>query len=567
MASPTLAENPDPIERLLPTRVGDDARTALGPLAEGRAERVTYGELRKRVIALSSALIEEGLAPGERVALLGESRPEWVIAFLAVLRSGAVAVPLDPRWTPPEIARVLTDASPRLVFAGPRSLDDAKRAAQACGLERLVALDSSVPSGIPALEGLQPRATRAAPLRSEREAALLATTSGTTGRPRGAMLSLQTLVFETRSLGRALGLSRDDVFLSMLPVHHLFELVAGHLSALAAGARIVYCDSFLPEEVAAAARREGATRGLSVPLFLKLFRRAIESEVRRAAPPQAQSLAAALDRARRTRSTARRRALLQGLWTRLDIPSLSFFSGGAPLDRDTEEFFELIGWPVFSGYGLSETGPVISTNTPDARKPGSVGRALPGVEVRIAEARRPGDVGEILTRGPHVMLGYDGELERARDLLGDGGWFATGDLGWLDREGFLHVSGRLKTTLVLESGKKVQPEEVEAALANSPALEEVCVFGRPAGPGLAGACERVEVAVVPVRELRESCAGDEERLRAEVLEAIERSATDLASYKRPARVHLLGGALPRSSTGKVQRAILIRRIEEKEERS
>jgi len=215
----------------------------------------------------------------------------------------------------------------------------------------------------------------------------------------------------------------------------------------------------------------------------------------------------------------------------------ALYSGGAALDVDVARGFERMGLRIFEGYGLSETSPVIATNTPAAYRVGSVGRPLPGVEVRISAD------GEIQTRGPHVMRGYLDRPDLTAAVLDADGWLRTGDLGRVDDDGFLHVTGRAKDVIVLGGGKKVYPDEVEQVLAQSPRFAEVCVLGVAARHGN----EEVCAVVVPA-------AADEVDADAAVQAALE----SLAAFKRPTRVVVRREPIPRTTTRKAKRAVLAR---------
>jgi long-chain acyl-CoA synthetase len=224
-----------------------------------------------------------------------------------------------------------------------------------------------------------------------------------------------------------------------------------------------------------------------------------------------------------------------------------FVCGGAPLDIDTVNFFESIGLPVYQGYGLAETSPVIATNGPTANRIGSVGKPLPGIEVKIA------DGGEILTRGPHVMRGYFGNDELTASVIDADGWLHTGDIGHLDRDGFLFISGRKKNVIVLGSGKKVQPEELEAVLFEHPDIEEGCIVGVVASEGLMKDSEEVCAIAVASDAAAQRCADRSEDLGDTVRNAIKHQALKVSPGKRPTRIVLRTEPLPRTSTRKIRR--------------
>ena len=219
------------------------------------------------------------------------------------------------------------------------------------------------------------------------------------------------------------------------------------------------------------------------------------------------------------------------------------------------EFFDRLGIPIYLGYGLTETSPVISVNTPNARRMNSVGRPLAGVRVRILGNGEKDGEGEILTAGPHVMQGYYRRMDLTKQVVDQDGWFHTGDIGRLDKDGFLYITGRIKNLIVLASGKKVNPEEVEAVIARSEMIKEVCVLGSTSRDGLMRGTEEVCAVVVPSEAVLKSAERSEiaERIRNEVA----RLSQDLASYKRPSRVYVHFEDLPKTTTRKIKRPVLL----------
>ena len=229
----------------------------------------------------------------------------------------------------------------------------------------------------------------------------------------------------------------------------------------------------------------------------------------------------------------------------VDLGSLqAIYCGGAPLDPEIVTFFDRLGIGVYQGYGLTEAAPVVSMNSPAANRAASVGRSLPGTAVRIDGG------GEILVKGPGVMLGYWGDDAATRDAVDAGGWLHTGDLGRFDDDGYLFVTGRVKSLIVLDSGKKVQPEEVEVVLARGDRFVEVCVVGwRPAGGPYGG--ERVCAVVVPVEPMSED----------EATEEVRRLSAPLSPFKRPTMVRVHEGPLPRTVKQSLRRAEVARYLD------
>lgn len=545
----TAPSRPDGVIAFLDERARQyGAREALA-LRDGDGWRAwSYDELRERSASLSAYLVERGLEPGARLVILSESRPEWSVAFFAAVCAGGVALPLDCLLTARELTPILDDARPRVLFTSRAELEKAEALAQSASepVELVLLDDDGEPGRAPSYRELRAHGPR--PRARERrweEACVLTYTSGTTGAPKGVMTSFASLLHQARTLHGLLDEEREESLVSILPLHHLLELVGGLLTPLYAGSRVAYAGSLLPLDVMAALKARGATRMIVVPLFLQLVRKQIFRSLE-ASPARARAFALMFFFAALLPWRPLRRLLFARVHRAFGGRLSCFICGGAPLDEDTERFFTRLGVDVYAGYGLTETSPVISVNVPGARRRGSVGRPLPGVEVRIASD------GEILTRGPHLMLGYWGRPDETRAVIDADGFFHTGDLGEIDDDTFLRITGRKKSLIVLPSGKKVSPEEVEGALLDLDLVDELCVLGARTAAGSPRG-EAVCCLAVPSARAR-AVHGEGDALRLAVGDEIRRRVAVLAPHKRPTALALTLRPLPRTSTRKVKRA-------------
>jgi long-chain acyl-CoA synthetase len=528
-------------------RATGNLATLLEPLAEVRGRAValaggsgpelTYAALLECAGRVAARLEAAGIESGDRVAILGRAQPLWAAAFFGALRIGAVVVPLDACATLAEQHAVLADCGARCLLAAREALP---RAAELAAHERglVVALLDDGPGQVPAGRA-SPTAARA-----PGDAAVIVYTSGTTGRPKGVAIGHRNLLAQLAAFDAAMP-SLGERVVSFLPLSHLFELTVGLLAVLARGGRVDYCAESTSSGIAATMRRNSPEYMLTVPLFLTALKSGIE---RRLSSHSFSSLAlrAALRLAACTPSLRARRALLYPLHRSFGGRLKYFIAGGAPLERAVAEFFERLGIVVLEGYGMTEASPVVTTNTPAAHRPGSVGRPLPGVEIRCDET------GEIRIRGPNVMLGYFGDPEGTRTAVDPEGWLHTGDTGLLDADGFLRITGRLKQLIVLPSGKKVQTEEVERVLLDTPAVKQGCVLGRRAP--VPGAATEVCAVVVPSDALRAAHGGDAAALLRAVRCELNRTGAALSAYKRPTRLVLRYDDLPMTPLRKVRRA-------------
>jgi long-chain acyl-CoA synthetase len=425
-----------------------------------RSFPVTGREAAARALRIAAALRRAGVGRGDRVVVRAPNGPDWGLSLLAILRLGAVAVPLDARASLEFTARIAGKTAAKAAVV---SLHGAPAPA---GLATLVVEDYDARLGPadgpdPPPAGLDPSAV-----------AEILFTSGTTGAPKGVVLTHGNIASNVVALSRLARLGTGDAFLSLLPLSHMFEQSVGFFLPILQGCRVVYLDTLKPSAVVHALDEERISVAVVVPRLLKGLMQGVE----RAAAGGARG---AIFRAAFGAAPAMpgwlRRVAFGAVHRRFGGRVRFFLSGGAPLEPDVEEFWERLGFPVVQGYGLTETSPVLACARPAARRRGSVGMFLDGVE------RRFGEGGELEVRGPGVFAGYHEDPERTAGVLRDG-WFRTGDLAE-ERDGFLYLKGRSKDLIKTPGGLNVYPEDVEAALRRSEGVRDACVFGLrgPAG--------------------------------------------------------------------------------------
>lgn len=521
--------------------VGD--RVGVATRAGDGWEELTYAELDRRSSATAARLADAGVGPGDRVALLADPGGDWATGLFAILRRGAIAVPFDAALHADELAPLcrrsgLTASVVSATLNG-RWADPAP----------VVHLAGGEPSFTGAGSDIERRLD---------DPAVIVWTSGTTGRPKGVTLSFANVRYVVSQASEIQGLGADARWLSVLPPNHLLELCCGRLPALAAGSTTFVVRTVVPHELASIMRETRVTQMIVVPLVVRLLKRHIESETRKPGVAGAYLRMATRLASGPVRSARLRRLLFAPVHRRLGGQLRSFYCGGAPLDADVVTFFDRLGIELFQGYGLTETSPIVSMNSPGHNRRGSVGRPLPGTEACVS------DEGEILVRGPGVMLGYWNDDEATAEAVDGDGWLHTGDLGRLDGDGYLFVTGRTKSLIVLDSGKKVQPEEVEAALARSERFAEVCVVGWHGPKSAEGtatvtrarAGEQVCAVVVPSQPMSVEEAEDE----------VRRLTAGLSGFKRPTVVRVHDGELPKTPKRSPRRAEVVRALDQVEAR-
>ena len=474
----------------------------IGRCTQGRIEALSSKEVFERIRDLSLGLGSLGVSSGDRVAMVAESRPEWLLSDLAILAAGGVTVPIYPTLSASGAKYILQDSAAKVLVVSTRlQLDKVQEVRhQLPSLEAVIVMDEAAATGSPSVLPLSELATRgharmtgewgtgrafrdATRLIKPEQLATIIYTSGTTGEPKGVMLSHGNLVANLIASARVLSVSEDDVALSFLPLSHAFERMVAYVYLLC-GVGIIFAESF--ETIGRDINLVRPTILTGVPrVYEKLHARIMEkglSEVglKRSLFQWAVNVGIANGHATlRGQSPGLLTSLQTPLADRLVLRKIReglggrvryLISGSAPLPGSLAEFFQGVGLPIVEGYGLTETAPVLTVNPPDAPRIGTVGKALPGVELRIAED------GEILARGPNIMSGYYNKPAATADVLREG-WFHTGDVGALDNDGYLSITDRKKDLLVTSGGKKIAPQPIESTLRASPLVAEVVLLG------------------------------------------------------------------------------------------
>jgi long-chain acyl-CoA synthetase len=437
----------------LATRFGE--RDALVFKPGFRYRRWTYQQLWDDSGKVAALLQERGVGKGDRVVLWAPNSPFWVLSFFGIIRAGAVVVPLDLRSPSDFVDKVISRTEPVLSFVSRQTPDDHDR----LGLPEIFHED---------LEGLYEGKGAPTEVAAEPDDLLeIMFTSGTTGDPKGVMLTHRNLVSNVVACYASVPPVPDDRFISILPLSHMLEQTGGLLLALYAGASITYPTSRQPSVLSRTIRERQITLLQVVPLLLDVFMKGIEREAKNQGKEglwkRMQKLAGGLP-------FPVRRLMFRQVHAKLGGHLLYVISGGAALDSELAQKWERLGVHVIQGYGATEAAPVISIHTKARPGHDSAGLPLPGVEVTIA------DDDEILVRGPNVTPGYWQDEAKTAESFEDG-WYKTGDLGSFDDRGHLYLKGRKKDMIVLPNGENVYAEDVETTLMRHPSVKEAVVVG------------------------------------------------------------------------------------------
>ncbi|WP_168581716.1 AMP-dependent synthetase/ligase [Gephyromycinifex aptenodytis] len=487
-------------------------RTALRVRRQGRWQCLSYTEMDRRTKNLAAALLASGLERGDRIGIFATNSPEWTLFDIAALRAGLVSVPLYATSSPSQAAHILSDSGCRLVACGSTHiLAQSLRAIQTCPQVSTLVLIEGDLSQAQAQASDQPDS---ADLRSDitlhtlsefeqiadpqawdaplqevvnsgelDDLTTIVYTSGTTGSPKGVMLTNRTLLQQIKSMDLLFDLRPGQRNMCFLPLSHAYERAWTYVM-LHSG--LENCYVLDPKAVAAAMLDIQPDTFVSVPrLYEKVYdtahtqagsglkRRIFDEAVRTGALVQRRIAdARPIGPALKARHAIADSVVLHRVRDAVGGPKNVMAAGGAPLRREVEEFFFAAGLTIYQGYGLTETSPLVSCNAPGQVKFGTVGKPVPGTEVRLDD-----ETGEILVRGDNVMAGYYGDPEASAEVIDEDGWFHTGDVGQFDEDGYLLITDRIKDLIVTAQGKNIAPGPIESALTASPLVEAAVVVG------------------------------------------------------------------------------------------
>lgn len=529
-------------------------RNALLVKKEGAYQPLTYSDLRECAESLGTFIAGLGLKKGDRVGIIGDNCPEWAVTYLATVSAGFVAVPIDRDLTEREIRHILEFSGVKLLVAGPKYLSFLQEEmSESKEMQFTVSMGEEEPAGGYAFPAAleQGRVALKGGDRCFAEAtvapddlAVLIFTSGTTGASKGVMLTHRNIASNVVGTSCHVAIDAEDVVLSVLPLHHTYEATAGFLTALYQGAAICYAESL--RRVAENLRETKASVMLGVPALFEAMYRRIQAGIEEKGPGKftvAKGLASLSELLLRRNV---RRKLFRSLHDRFGGALRLLISGGAAINPAVSKGYRELGIDFIQGYGLTEYSPIVSVNRVDSFKDDSVGYPLPGTEIRIVDD-------EIVVRGPCVMKGYFRNPSATSDSIKDG-WLYTGDLGTIDKEGFLHITGRKKSVIVTPNGKNVYPEELEALLSESRFILECIVWG---GPDDDPSLTEVQALIVPdTQEFDQSYGAsqyDEAKMTEVISEEVRKLNKQLANYKRIKKFVLRYEEFEKTTTRKIKR--------------
>jgi len=527
-------------------------RVALGMKTNLGWNEFTYSGLGMLSRKLGHYLINELQIPkGEKLAILSESMPEYGACVFGSVLAGLITVPLDIKLTEYELKSILSDCEPTIMLASKSLIEKAKKLQEMVPSIKTILLinEPCCTDEFTSIHMLPEKYNCKWRHRSSKSTALIIYTSGTTGAPKGVEITFQNMFAQLEGVEDALDSilgGKKVTVLSILPMNHLFEMTVGFSIFLSKGFSVYYAKSLKPKDILGIMREKRVEFMIVVPAFLKLLKTGIETELS-AAPKIVQIIFNLMfNIAKFIPFYSIKKAMFKKIHDKFGGHFMGCISGGAPLDVEVGRFFETIGIKVFQGYGLSETSPVVSVNYDKRNDIASVGRPLKGFEAKVDK-----ETGELLLRGKSIMKGYHNQPEMTAEVIDEEGWLHTGDIAKITKDGHIYITGRIKNMIVLNGGKKVFPEEVEAVLDKSSYFAETCVLGVKRSFGQKDGTEEVAAVIVPKDDI--VAKNDWETVEKLVRDEVKRLSLQLTPYKRPINVTVHKDPLPRTTTRKVKR--------------
>lgn len=537
-------------------------KIALEDLNDTPLKRLTYRELLDNILLLGSALKQLGLKERSHVALIGENRVQWSLSYLTLMCFNYVIVPIDKNLTTNEIMNIIHESdSEAIIFSGSFAsiIADAKNSLK--NLSYYICMDATkedkefniMPEMIRKASPLDPSKM---PIINPNDLAEIIFTSGSLGRAKGVMLSQRNLASNLMAMTMMINIVESDRFLSVLPIHHTYECTCGMLCPLFAGASAHYARSL--KTVVDDLQKVQATILLAVPLLYdKMFKRIMkgiqEDKVKSVIVPP---LVKFTNLFTLVGFKEFKKKVFHELHAKFGGSVRLFIAGGAAPDPMVAKGLREFGFNFVQGYGLTETSPILALNRLDAFKDNAAGLPLPGVEIKINNPDEFG-IGEIWAKGPSVMLGYYKNEKATQDTFDDG-WLKTGDIGFYDEDGFLHINGRKKNVIISKSGKNVFPEEIEDVLVRSPFVLECLVFGEDDPKQGEIISAQIVVDAEAFIELSETqkVKITEELIRKKISEEIDKANKELASHKMIKKFYIRENEFEKTTTQKIKRYLV-----------
>lgn len=530
----------------------------------GEDQSMTYGQLHDRIFAVAAAIDRAGLR-GSRIAVTGPNSPMWIASYLGILASGSIAVPMDKDVADSEMEGFLKIVDAEAIFFDTSMLDKISGIAVNCEkLRHLIMMQNdTLPEGVPATmttfdgwiaEGqhhIEAGYTYPEVTDTEKMAEMLFT-SGTTGSSKCVMLSQKNIFSVVTSACETVDFSKDDLIISLLPLHHTYEL-ACTMAGMNYGMTIAINDSL--KNVVANFKKYRPTALVLVPLYVETFHRRIWSKAKSSGQDKKLQTGMKIsDTLLRAHIDLRKKIFAQVVDT-MGGRLKKIICGGAALSKDLIYEFESFGISIYEGFGITECAPLVAVTPYYNRKPGSIGPSVPCCEIRIGGEITVNEKGlsegEIQVRGDNVMLGYYRNEDATRDAFTEDGWFRTGDIGTMDEDGYITITGRLKSVIVLENGKNVFPEEIEEHLGAIEEIAECVVVGRKDKR-----TGNIILTALIHPDFAQFKGKDNAEIKSFFKAKIEEINRSLVSYKRVQKIEIMEEPFEKTTSRKIKRHLI-----------
>ena len=527
-------------------------------IESGKYKDISYKELKADVDALGTELIEMGLKD-KRIAIISENRYEWSMAYLAVVTGTGVVVPLDKSLPANEIESLMIRSGVEAIFYSKKYDEIMKdiRMRNTTDIRYYISMDLDsnsenilsqkelIRKGRELLESGNQKFV-SADIDAEKMQIMLFT-SGTTAKSKAVMLSHKNICADLMDIAAVIKLTPEDTMLSFLPLHHTFECTVGFLYPISKGCRIVFCDGI--RHIAENIKEYQVSAMISVPiLFENMYYKVLKSVEKKGKLPKLQK-GIKISNLLLKFGVDKRREIFSEIHDQFGGKLRLFVNGAAALDPKVEKGLNELGITTFQGYGLTEASPVVAAENDFEQRIGSVGKVFPSLKVKIINKNKEG-IGEIIVKGPTVMLGYYQNEEATKETIKDG-WLYTGDLGYLDKDDFLFITGRKKDVIVLKNGKNVYPEEMENLVNRIPGIKESMVYGRKDKDDDITIC--VKIVYDPDIMKENYQVEDEEQIKEVLWKKIKEINKTMPAYKYIREIMLTQEELIKTTTQKIKR--------------
>jgi long-chain acyl-CoA synthetase len=522
---------------------------------------MTYREAHARILAVAQYLRSIGVEHGDRVAVSGKNSPEWAVAYLATLFAGAIVVPIDYQLHDGEIANLVKAGGARVLFIDEERFDHfAGGGASGDGVRHVLSLARGKDRYIYDLHADKEYSITSA---ASEDVAAIMFTSGTTGRPKGVVLTHENFVADCYLAQANLGIYHTDTFYALLPIHHSYCMLAVFIESFSVGAETVFGKRVVVKQILHDLKAARVTMFLGVPMLFNKLLTGIMRGIREKGVVVygiIRSLMAISGAIKKLTGVNPGKKIFHGVLEKASLASIRIcISGGGPLAPSVFRQYNQLGIDFVQGYGLTETAPILTLNPIDHYKETSVGKVIPRTDMKILDPDERG-VGEIVVKGPMVMKGYYEMPEETAEMFTEDGYFRTGDLGYLDSENYLYLTGRAKNLIVGEGGKNVYPEEIENEFQLHDEIAQILIRGYKEDAGRSG--ELIEALVHPNKDLfaaggaaapEDGSAATPEQIEARIKEIVSEVNHRLQPYQRITRTTIMDEEMEMTSTKKIKR--------------